>query len=101
MRIRKLNFAKAKRFDIPDLLVFIRPLGSKLSRVFKLPELNDPDKSIELAQVLNTICTKKHKDVWYFDINNQEDEKIVMDTVLLMDIQALIVNLDKDPSYSN
>lgn len=101
MRIRQLNFAKAKRFDIPDLLVFIRPLGSKLSRVFKLPELNDPDKSIELAQVLNTICTKKHKDVWYFDINNQEDEKIVMDTVLLMDIQALIVNLDKDPSYSN
>lgn len=66
-----------------------------------MPELNDPDKSIELAQVLNTICTKKHKDVWYFDINNQEDEKIVMDTVLLMDIQALIVNLDKDPSYSN
>jgi len=101
MRIRQLNFAKAKRFDIPDLLVFIRPLGSKLSRVFKLPELNDPDKSIELAQVLNTICTKKHKDVWYFDINNQEDEKIVMDTVLLMDIQALIVNLDKDHSYSN
>lgn len=101
MRIRKLNFAKAKRFDIPDMLVFIKPLGSKLHRVFKLPELDDPDKSIELAQVLNTICTKKHDNVWYFAINNPEDERIVQDTILLMDIQPIMVGLDKDKSYSN
>ena len=99
MRIRQLNFAKAKRFDIPDMLVFMKPLGSKLSRVFKLPELDDPDKSIELAQVLNTICTKKHQDVWYFAMNNPEDERIITDTLLLMDIQPLIDCLDKDQSY--
>ncbi len=101
MRIRQLNFAKAKYFDIPDLLVFMKPLGSRLSRVFKLPELNDPDKSIELAQVLNTICTKKHNGIWYFAINNPEDEKIITDTLLLMDVQPLIIGLDKDPTQSN
>lgn len=101
MRIRKLNFAKAKRFDIPDMLVFIKPLGSKLHRVFKLPELEEPDKSIELSQVLNTICTKKHQDVWYFAIQNPEDEQIITDTILLMDIQPIMVGLDNDKSYSN
>lgn len=101
MRIRKLNFTKAKYFDIPDLLVFMKPLGSKLCRVNKLPELDDPDKSIELAQVLNTICTHKHNGIWYFAINNPEDEKIITDTLLLMDVQPLIIGLDKDPTHSN
>lgn len=83
------------------MLVFIKPLGSKLHRVFKLPELDDQDKSIELAQVLNTICTKKHQDVWYFAINDPIDEQIVTDTILLMDIQPVMVGLDNDKSYSN
>lgn len=101
MRIRKFNFNKAKLFDSPDLLVFLKPLGGRLTRVYKIPELNDPDKTIELVQVLNTLCTKKHNDVWYFNLSDPEDEKTIMDTFLLMDISPIITSLDKDPKQSN
>jgi len=98
--IRPLNFNKAKLFDIPDLLVFIRPLGSKLHRVFKLPELPE-DKTKELDEVLNTICTAKNGGTWFFDLRSKEDSDIITDTIALMDIFTILVDLDKSPKLSN
>ena len=99
--IRKLNFTKAPLFDIPEVLVFIWPLGSKLSRVYKLPEGYLPSKEQELDQVLNTLCRAKHDGVWYFDLRDKETEKEIDDILGLMGIVNIHVKLDASPQLSN
>lgn len=68
MKFRKLNFDFRGGFREALLevckqdIVFIRPLGSKLFRVYATPLTS----TNELVQVLNTLCTRYSKGVWYF-----------------------------------
>ncbi|HNU14049.1 MAG TPA: hypothetical protein PKI55_06270 [Chitinophagaceae bacterium] len=99
--ITKLNFNKAHFFDMEEVMVFIRPLKSKLFRVFKLPSGLSAEKEKELREVLNTICKRYHKEVWYFLIPDQETENQFNEIFHLMDLLFIYVNLDTDPVISN
>lgn len=54
-----------------QILLFFRPLSSKLYRVVGLPD--NQDNLTELDQVLNTICLTKKAGVWYFKKDHWED----------------------------
>lgn len=99
--IRKLNFNKAPLFDLPELLVFIKPLGSALTRVFRLPEGYLPNKEKELEQVLNTLCKRKHSGVWYFDMREPGTQQEIEEILELMGIVSINVKLDVSPTLSN
>lgn len=90
--IKNLDFKTIETFisNCPWAIVFARPLGSKLHRVFKIPDMPDEQKT-EVVQTLNTLCFKKHKDVWYF-ILDSESEQITVDTFMEMDIIALSIS---------
>jgi len=99
--IRKLNFNKAKLFNSPDMLVFIKPLGSMLTRVFWLPKGYPPEKEKELEEVMNTLCRIKHLGVWYFDLRDPDTRNDVKDIIVTMDIVAAYVCLDSAAELSN
>ncbi len=99
--IRRLNFNKAKLFDAPELLVFIKPLGSMLTRVFRLPDGYSAEKTKELEQVLNTICKSKRNGTWYFDLRNKEVRNDVREIIISMEVEAIYVSLDILPDLSN
>lgn len=96
-----LNFNKAHFFDIKDVMVFMQPLRSLLYRVFKLPTGYSPEKEKEIEQVLNTICTRYHKGVWYFRIPNEETQNEFDQIFNLMGLAFIYVKLDADPVNSN
>lgn len=99
--IRKLNFNKAPLFDLPELLVFIKPLGSALARVCRLPEGYLPSKEKELEEVLNTLCKRRHLGVWYFDMREAGTRQEIEDILGLMGIVSIYVQLDVSPTLSN
>lgn len=99
--IRQLNFNKAPLFDIPEVLVFIKPLGSMLTRVGRLPEGYLPSKEKELEEALNTLCKRRHLGVWYFDMRESATQQEIEDILGLMGIVSIYVQLDVAPTLSN
>jgi len=99
--IHKLNFSKAEYFNIPDLLVFIRPLRSCLHRVYRVPTGYTPVKEREISQVLTSLCTRFHNGVWYFDLRDADVAEDVQNIFCLMDVTNVYVALDAEPEYSN
>lgn len=99
--MNKLNFSKASHFDIDEVIVFLKPLGSLLYRVCKLPAGYPPDKEKEIEQVLNTVCTKYHKGIWYFRIPDEETQREFDQIFQLMDVAHIYVRLDADPVANN
>lgn len=99
--MNKLNFNAASHFDIEDLIVFIKPLGSLLYRVCKLPTGYPPDKEREIEQVLNTLCKRYHKGLWYFRIPDAETMQEFDQIFALMDVAHIYVRLDADPVANN
>lgn len=101
MRIRKLNFNKAPFFvDTDECLIFVKPLGSRLHRVFKIPDFLE-SKRTEVQQVLNTLCLRCHKRVWYFNFRDPDLYQDIMATLTLMDANPILISLDNVPDYSN
>lgn len=101
MRVRKLNFNKAPLFDIPDVLVFIKPLGSMLTRVYRLPQGYGGARQKELREVLNTLCRANRGGIWFFDMRDQETRAEIEDTITMMDVMCIYVALDVEATLSN
>lgn len=93
--IKKLNFDNFKNYDISGFLIFFKPKGGKLHRLYKIPEQRENYKLIEIEQVLNTICTRNFKGVWYFNIVDIETEEEIHNIFLLMDLHPLFVTLEE------
>lgn len=89
MKIHKLNFDFRDGFREALLevckrdIVFIRPFGAKLFRVYATPL----DSTTELVQVLNTLCTRYSNGVWYFRILDVD----ICDTLHHMGFDNLVV----------
>lgn len=97
----RLNFSKAKMFDIPELMVFIKPFLSRLHRVFRVPSGYPPEKEKEISQVLTSLCKIYHKGVWYFDLRDVLVAEDVINIFVLMDVECILARLDAEPTYSN
>jgi len=54
----------------------------------------------EVIQVLNTLCTTKHKDVWYFKLDD-EMQQLTVDTFMEMGIISYAISVDTKPELSN
>lgn len=96
--VRHLNFDSIKKFVSQCTwgIVFAKPVGSKLYRVFQLPDLDLPeDDKNEIIQTLNTICSRYHNGVWYFKLD-EEDEQITANTFSEMGIVAYIMSPSKE-----
>lgn len=98
--IKQLNFSQAKPFMVGGLIVFIKPLGAKLHRVFEIPRIAPP-KMVELVQVLNTFALRKVETTWFFDLREKETQFTIIKTLEHMEIQPMLVSLDTDPQLSN
>jgi len=92
--IRILNFDKALLFENPDIMTFVRPIGSNLYRVRSIPLSAYGNPEEEIAQVLTTFCKKYHDKIWYFRIPDQDTQQDISDTLHLMGVPHLYVTLD-------
>lgn len=100
MKVRNLKFTDVENMHrANELLIFIKPFGSKLHRVFKLPVTTIDRK--QLTEVLNTLCKTKHDSVWYFDLREQDVYSDIMDIFIIMGECPIVVNLDCDPNVLN
>lgn len=108
MRKRKLNFEFVGALKEELILlaqrevVFVKVFGSKMYRVFSAPtykvDLFGNIKLIdntELVQVLNTICTRYHKGVWYFRIPDKQTYLEIGQILLAMNHGHLFVEPDE------
>ncbi|MBP7109732.1 MAG: hypothetical protein KBA90_14325 [Chitinophagaceae bacterium] len=103
--MRQLNFEKAKEFEklhetVVSLILFIKPLGSNLHRVFTIPK-GEPKKVEELKQALSDLCTRKINKVWFFDLRKEQDEEDIYTIIQSMGFSPIKVELDNDPEVSN
>ena len=91
--VRKLFFGDENFCDNPDVLVFFKPFGSKLHRVYKMPLHENTAKYIEVEQVLNTICTVKQKEIWYFNITELEVQQDINSIFKLMGVPTIFITI--------
>lgn len=96
MKIRRLNLSVLKEYAVVGELCFIKPLGSKLHRLTYIPERyrEDPDKHLELVQVLNTLCTRFHKNIYYFLMEDQDALEEFGTTLAHMDVIPMFIETD-------
>lgn len=94
MNIKKINLATFEEFRevIEKELVFIKPFPGKLVRLYNIPERYRINT--EFIQVLNTMCLRQHKGVYYFNLHDQEDEMVMVETLAAMDIFSWFVRTD-------
>lgn len=100
-----LNFSKAKQFNglqesMPDLIVFIKPLGSIFHRVFTLPK-EPKEKIAELKQALTDLCNREINNVWFFDLRKEQHEDDIYQIIASIGFPCISVKLDNDPEQSN
>ena len=108
MKKRKLDFSfnvgyKEELIQLAQKeVVFIHPLGSKLYRVFYAPTYRvdlfgnvEMIDNTELVQVLNTICTRFHKGVWYFRIPDEDTRRDIGGILLEMDYENRFIEPDE------
>jgi hypothetical protein len=106
--IRKISYTFIAKFttEINEIaerdVVFIKPFGSRLFRVFSAPTYKLDEhgnaKMInheELVQVLNTICTRYHKGIWYFRIPTEEVKREIAEIFIEMEQGHLFVEPDE------
>jgi len=72
-----------------DGVVFVRPTHGKLFRVFGAPD------NEEVRQVLTTLCTRYHKDVWYFRMPDHETRQQICATLFMMDVEQIVLEPDE------
>lgn len=90
--INKINLHLLDRFGTSDELAFIRPIGSNLYRVCSIPEkYQSSDKYVEIRQVLNTLCLRHHKGIYYFRFEDDEALIDVIETLAHMDVFACLI----------
>lgn len=94
MRQLSFNYITPVKKAVEDvskrIVVFIKPFGGKLYRVYTCPQL---PPSIDV--VLNKLCTHYHKGVWYFRIPDEETRLYV--AAHLVNIDADHVFIEPDP----
>ena len=103
--MRILNFNKAADFNriqksMPDLIIFIKPLGSIFHRVFTLPK-EPPEKIDELKQALTDLCNREIKNVWFFDLRKEQHEDDIYQIIESIGFPCISVKLDNEPEQSN
>lgn len=101
MQFYKLNFVKTIHFNVPNLLIFIKPFRSRLHRVYRVPTGYDPAKENEISQVLTSLCLRYHKGVWYFDLRDEDVETDIQNIFCTMEVDNVYIKLDIEPTYSN
>lgn len=87
MDIIKLNMALLEPFveDEGDMW-FARPVGSKLYRCCGIPaKYNNTPFYKEIVQVLNTLCTRFHGGVYYFNL----DDEALMDLLEIFEYMGV------------
>lgn len=96
MKTRRLNLSVLRDYMLAGELCFIKPLGSKLHRLTYIPEryMKDDRKYTELVQVLNTICKRFHKGVYYFLLEDMEAIVDVGTIFSKMDILPVFIEPD-------
>lgn len=101
MKIKKLNFEAKEMFDLPEVLLFGRPLGSKLHRCNRVPEGLTLEKEKEVRQVLNTLCVRFKNGCWFFRVGGKEDREDFTTMFWQMDVPTFVVSFETDPQHSN
>lgn len=65
MEVKKLNFETLKEYSGINIILFVRPIMSKVYRVYELPsELGEQKK--DATEILDAACTLKRNGVWFF-----------------------------------
>ncbi len=100
MKTRKLNFDKAAMFlKDAQFLTFVKPLGSRLHRVFEVPDCYS-DLKEQVEGELDRWCTRKRAGVWFFDLRG-EREPYITEAFREIGAEPIHVTLDNVPDYSN
>lgn len=96
MKIRRLNLSVLKEYMTAGELCLIKPLGSKLHRLVYIPEKYRKDENLynELLQVLNTLCVRFHKKVYYFNVQDPDDFETLGMTFWYMGIMPIFIETD-------
>lgn len=74
MHIRRLNFSKASTFNLPEVLLFFRPLGSSLHRCNRVPADLPEEIRDGIKYVLNELCVKSVGSTWYFKLGDTDQQ---------------------------
>lgn len=96
MKIKQLNFSTFDNYKelSKHNVIFIKPFGCKLLRLYNIPdELKDDNEFIE---VLNTLCKRLHKGVYYFRTATIEDVMDIQETLRFMNIEATAVTISEE-----
>jgi len=99
--IKKIDFTPIERDLKPIVeqsLCFIKPINGRMYRCFNIP---DEDKSDELISVMNTICKSKKDGVYYFVIEDADDQNVFMDIFINMDLFPVVIDLNKTQENLN
>lgn len=86
MKIHKLMINHPSILELEGFIVFFRPFRSKLHRVVDVSNSFYPMKQKEIMQVLSTVCTRRHKWIWFFDFRDEEAEHDIMRIFDYMDV---------------
>ncbi len=106
MRKLNFNFIGGYKEELIELsrknVVFIRPIGSALYRVFFAPTYRVDEvgnthsiDNTELVQVLNTICTRFLNGVWYFRFTDDAVREEIAGIFIEMECPHLFVEPDE------
>ena len=58
-----------------------------------MPLHENTAKYIEIEQVLNTICTVKQKEIWYFNITELEVQQDINSIFKLMGVPTIFITI--------
>lgn len=92
--IRKINIGSFDEFReaVKEEIIFIKPFPARLIRLYQIPAKHAGNK--ELIEVLNTLCTRHHKGVYYFRVLDKQDELLLPETLACMGIESFFVRSD-------
>lgn len=65
MKTKQLNFKSFEPIAEYDSLFFFKPIGSKLTRVCRIPDAL-ADRVEEVRQILDATCMLRRNNVWYY-----------------------------------
>lgn len=65
MKTKQLNFRSCEQIKEYDTLIFFKPIGSNLTRLWRIPE-TVLSRTDEIHQILDATCTIRRNGVWYY-----------------------------------
>lgn len=77
-----------------ETVVFIRPMWSKLHRVYSLPI----SRASEIKEVLNAMCTIRRYGVWYFRCPDEVTRAVISEPLTDFDLEPIFAEVDLEES---